>query len=80
MRRAVKPKSAKREWIGSTVITSSVKPSMHNWLRSTITTRLPSWKWPADIAASHTWPSHSSPSPIMHQARWVASVELDFIW
>lgn len=48
---------------GATFITSQVGPSNWTPLSSTMAQTVSRAKWAAVMAASHTWPSWSSPSP-----------------
>ena len=64
-----KPKAANLSAIGIAELTSSMVPSICRPLWSTITTRLSSAWLPANMAASHTWPSSTSPSPSRAKTR-----------
>ncbi len=63
------PKADHLSSSGSMFMMSLVLPSELTALRSTIPTRFVRPKWDAEAAASHTWPSFCSPSPIMHTTR-----------
>lgn len=57
------PKARNLSARGATFITSQVGPSNWTPLSSTMAQTVSRAKWAAVMAASHTWPSWSSPSP-----------------
>ncbi len=60
---------------GSTSITSFTHPSICRRLQSMTAIMLSRWKWPASMAASQTWPSCCSPSPIRQNTLCLPAIE-----